>query len=93
MTIFQQAGTVAFAAITDPVRCTASDPPFYVVFLTDERWFVSSTQPRLYDQRKLIPARSIPPGSVVTLGLDERNRIAAIQIVSLADDCPFPEIA
>jgi hypothetical protein len=85
---------VAFAAITDPVRCTASDPPFYVVFLTDEKWFVSSTQPRLYDDhRKLIPAQSIPPGSVVTLGLDESKRIAAIQIVSLADDCPFPEIA
>jgi hypothetical protein len=54
MTISQQGGTVAFAAITDPVRCTASDPPF---------------------------------------GLDERKRIAAIQIVLLADDCPFPEIA
>jgi hypothetical protein len=60
------------------------------VFLTNEEWFVSVTQPRLYDtSRKSLPAQSIPVGSVVTLALDAKRRIQAIQIVSLADDCPF----
>jgi hypothetical protein len=44
----------------------------------------------LYDSaRKLIPAQAIPNGSIITLGLDARRRIEAIQIVSLVDDCPF----
>jgi hypothetical protein len=40
-------GEVAFAAIIDPVRCLPSDPAYYVVFLTNEEWFASVTQPRL----------------------------------------------
>ena len=83
-------GEVAFAAITDPVRCCPSDSAYYVMFLLSEEWFASVTQPRLYDSaRKLIPAQPIPVGSVVTLGLDAKRHIQAIQIVSLADDCPF----
>jgi hypothetical protein len=83
-------GEVAFAAITDPVRLTLTDPPYYLVAFVSEDCFISATQPRLYDRlRKLIPAQAIAPGSVVSLGLDVRRRIEAIQIVCLADDCPF----
>jgi hypothetical protein len=84
-------GEVAFSAITDPVRCLPSDVlSFYVVFLLSEEWFVTLTQPRLYDaNRKSLPVQAIPVGSVVTLGLDAKRRIEAIQIVSLVDDCPF----
>jgi len=82
-------GEVAFSAITDPVRCFSSDA-FYVVFLLSEEWFVATTQPRLYDKsRNLLSPQAIPVGSVVTLALDAKHRIQAVQIVSLADDCPF----
>ena len=86
-------GVVAYSAITDPIRCFPKDPAFYVVFLTNEKWLFGKMQPRLYDRaRQPMPPQPISRGSTVRLSVDDDNWLHAVQIVELADDCPF-EIA
>lgn len=83
-------GVVAFAAIAQPCLFPAVATPYFAIWFPDEQWYFADVQPRLYDRdRRLIPPQPIPRGSVVNLHLDAGDWITAVQLVTVADDCPF----
>jgi len=83
-------GVVAFAAIAQPHQFSTVTTPYYVVWFPEGKWYFAAQQPKLYDaDRRLIPPQPIPVGSTVRLNLDADDWITAVQIVELADDCPF----
>ena len=87
-------GVVDYAAVTHPLRAFAKDKGLYAVFLKGGQWLFGTTPPRMFSKdRRPVPLQRVAPGSVVRISVDDDNWMQAVQIIELADDCPFDQVA
>jgi hypothetical protein len=87
-------GVVDYAAVTHPLRAFATDTGLYAVFLKGGEWLFGTTPPKTVSKdRRPVPLQPVAPGSVVRISVDDDNWLQAVQIIELADDCPFDQVA
>ena len=83
-------GLVIFAALTYRVRSAPDRHGLFAVYLTESRWYVAKVPPKMYDKnRQPLQLFDLPAGSLVRLCLDASDWITHIQVLLVADDCPF----
>jgi hypothetical protein len=87
-------GVVDYAAVTHPLRAFATDKGLYAVFLKGGDWLFGRTPPKMFSKdRRPVPLQPVAPGSVVRISVDGDKWMQAVQIIELADDCPFDQVA
>ena len=88
-------GTVIVAGLHPPVRL--HDRTIYYPKLDDGTEFYALSPPHAFDaQRQPVLSREVPPGSKVRVKFRQETTplgmicwMSAVQILELADDCPF----
>jgi hypothetical protein len=84
------AGTVTFSSITHRLRSDRERDGVYALHLESGSRFYSRAPLRLYDRvRRPLPLGEIASGAKVCVATDDDGWMTAVQVLDVADDCPF----